>query len=183
MAASGEALREPVSSLDLNGEITPCRGQVEHARAVPVIPGMTNAELSVLGWGVGLLFAYGVIHLGGLEFIRKARPDGHEHSSLGLLFTFWGLALLHMVEITVAAALLAYLLSNPDYGSLSNGFGSSAADYLYFAGISFATLGYTEIEARGAIRLLVMLLSLSGFMLITWSASFIYTVWGETFRD
>lgn len=144
---------------------------------------MTNAELAVLAWGVGLLFAYGLLHLGGLELIRKLRPDGQAHSPFGLLFTFWGLALLHLIEIAVAAVLLAYLLSNPDYGTLSDGFGSSAADYLYFAGVSFATLGYTQLEAHGAIRLLVMLLSLSGFMLITWSASFIYTVWGETFRD
>lgn len=144
---------------------------------------MTDAELSVLAWGVGLLFAYGLIHLGGLELIRKVRPDGKAHSSLGLLFTFWGLALLHLFEIALAALLLAYLLTNPDYGTLSEGFGSSAADYLYFAGVSFATLGYTQLEAHGAIRLLVMLLALSGFMLITWSASFIYTIWGETFRQ
>jgi len=144
---------------------------------------MTQAEIAVLCWGIGLLFGYGVLHLGGLELIRKVRPEGHKHSPFGLLFTFWGLALLHLAEIVVAAALLSFLLSDPGYGTLSAGFGSSAADYLYFAGISFATLGYTQLEAHGAIRLLVMLISLSGFMLITWSASFIYTIWGETFRQ
>lgn len=144
---------------------------------------MTHNELTVLAGGIALLFAYGVLHLAGLELIRRTKPQHGKHRHLGVLFTFWGLALLHLVEIAVAAMMLALLLSSPGNGSLSEGFGSSAADYLYFAGVSFATLGYTQLEAHGPIRLLVMTLSLSGFMLITWSATFIYTIWGESFRD
>lgn len=130
-----------------------------------------------------MLFAYGALHMAGLEIIRRAKPKQDKHRHLGLLFTFWGLALLHLLEIAIAAIVLAYLLSTPANGSLTEGFGSTAADFLYFAGVSFATLGYTQLEAHGAIRLLVMMLSLSGFMLITWSATFIYTIWGESFRD
>ncbi len=144
---------------------------------------MTDAELKVLVWGVALLFGYGPLHLAGLEVIRRTKPKQHKHRFLGLLFTFWGLVLLHMLEIAVAAMVLAQLLNMPEAGTLSEGFGSTAADYLYFAGVSFATLGYTQLEAHGAVRLLVMMLSLSGFMLITWSATFIYTIWGETFRE
>jgi hypothetical protein len=144
---------------------------------------MTDAELVVLACGFALLFAYGLVHLLGLELIRKTRPRQEKYRFLGLLFTFWGLAVLHMAEISLAAFVLAQLLSVPGLGSLSEGFGSSAADHLHFAGVSFATLGYTQLEAHGAIRLLVMMLSLSGFMLITWSATFIYTIWGENFRE
>ncbi|MET1757176.1 ion channel [Novosphingobium sp. RD2P27] len=144
---------------------------------------MSNNEITVLAWGIGVLFLYGFLHMIGLELIRRAKPRQERHRHLGLLATFWGLALLHLVEIAAAAGVLAYLLSDPANGTLTKGLGSSAADYLYFAGVSFATLGYTQLEAHGAIRLLVMTLSLSGFMLITWSATFIYTIWGESFRD
>ncbi len=144
---------------------------------------MTNSEILILASGLGLLFAYGLLHMGGLELLRRTKPKQEKHRHLGLLFTFWGLAMLHVVEIAIAAGLLAYLLSIPGSGSLSEGFGSTVADYLYFAGVSFGTLGYTQLEAHGAIRLLVMMISLSGFMLITWSATFIYTIWGESFRD
>lgn len=143
---------------------------------------MTGNEFIVLGWGIGLLFAYGLFHMIGLETLRRLKPKQDEHRYLGLLVTFWGLALIHLMEIGLAAGVLAYLLSNPEYGSLSEGFGSTVTDYIYFAGVSFATLGYTQLTAHGAIRLLVMTLSLSGFMLITWSATFIYTLWGESFR-
>lgn len=145
---------------------------------------MTEPELHVLGWGVALLFAYGIVHLAGLEAIRRLKPDRHQHSPFGLLLTFWGLATLHMLEIGIAAFSIANLLDNPAYGALSHSpGGSDAADYLYFAGISFVTLGYTGMDAQGPIRLMVMMLSLSGFMLITWSATFIYTIWGEIFRQ
>lgn len=144
---------------------------------------MSENELIVLGWGIGLLFFYGALHFVGLELLRRAKPQHDKHRYLGVLTTFWGLALLHLVEIALAALVLAFLLASEGYGSLSHGFGSTAADYLYFAGVSFATLGYTQLEAHGSIRLFVMTLSLSGFMLITWSATFIYTIWGESFRD
>lgn len=144
---------------------------------------MTGSELEVLACGIVVLFLYGLFHVGGLEVIRRTKPNQKRHRYLGLLSTFWGLALLHLAEIGFAAVVLSVLLSHPDYGTLSNGPGSSAADYLYFAGVSYATLGYTQLEAEGAIRLFVMLLSLSGFMLITWSATFIYAIWGESFRE
>ena len=144
--------------------------------------GMTDAELKVLAWGVGLLFAYGPLHLTGLEIIRRIRPGASRHAVLGLLTTFWGLAVLHLLEIAIAAALLAHLLNDPINGVITPGSGSAAADHLYIAGVSFATLGFAHLEADGPIRLLVMLLSLSGFMLITWSAAFIFTIWGENFR-
>lgn len=145
--------------------------------------GMTYNEVAVLGCGIGLIVFYGLIHVAGLEVIRRAKPKQKKHRYLGLLFTFWGLALLHLVEIAAAAAVLGVLLANPANGMLTAGQGSATADYLYFAGVSFATLGYTQLEAYGAIRLVVMTISLSGFMLITWSATFIYTIWGESFRD
>ena len=144
---------------------------------------MTTAELTVLGWSFLLLMAYGAIHVGGLELIRRFKPSQEDHRYLGLLATFWGLAILHLVEIAVGALVLALVLMAEGAGSLSEGFGSTAADFFYLAGTSFGTLGYTQLDATGPIRLLIMVLSLSGFMLITWSATFIYTIWGESFRE
>lgn len=117
--------------------------------------------------------------------MERRRPGGrHRHGPLGLLLTFWGLALLHIIEIGIAAFVVATLLEDPANGMLIDGMnGTDAADHLYFAGISFSTLGYTGMEAHGPIRLMVMMVSLSGFMLITWSATFIYMIWGESFRQ
>jgi hypothetical protein len=53
---------------------------------------------------------------------------------------------------------------------------------IYFSGINFATLGYTQIDTAGSIRMISMMQALLGFMLITWSATFTYTVWQQSFR-
>ena len=53
---------------------------------------------------------------------------------------------------------------------------------LYFSGVTYATLGYTQQVAQGPIQLLAMMQSLGGFMLITWSAAFVYSIWDEQFR-
>jgi hypothetical protein len=158
------------------------RSPLERGFAWSIVAYMTDSEWTVLASGIGLLLVYGLLHMSGLELIRTLKPKQEKHRYAGLLFTFWGLALLHLIEIAMGAGLLAFLLSYPAHGALSSGFGSTVADYLYFAGVSFSTLGYAQLEAHGAIRLLVMMLALSGFMLITWSATFIYTIWGETFR-
>lgn len=143
---------------------------------------MTSSEVVVLASGAMLLALLGVLHLGGLRLIGWCQPR-RRHPYLRVLVTFWALALLHLVEIAIGALALWLLVAVPGTGAFGPAFGGAAADYLYVAGISFVTLGYAQVEAQGAIRLLVMLLSLGGFMVLTWSATFIYTIWGENFRD
>jgi len=55
-------------------------------------------------------------------------------------------------------------------------------DVLYVTGISFSTLGHSSIEVIGPFRLLLMLQSLLGFMLLTWSATFLYSACQEVWQ-
>ena len=50
---------------------------------------------------------------------------------------------------------------------------------IYFSGINFTSLGYTQIEAAGPLRLINMMQSLGGFMILTWSATFSYSIWSK----
>jgi len=67
-------------------------------------------------------------------------------------------------------------------GGFTSHYNGSWSDLIYFSGINFVTLGYTQIETHGPFRLIIMMQSLGGFMLLTWSATFIYSVWGRVFR-
>lgn len=142
---------------------------------------MTGSEWLMLGAGVALLLVSGVWHLGGILAIKACKPASGEHPYLAVLVTFWGLALLHLSEIALAAGGYWLALSLPDTGAITHESGTRMAGLLYFSGVSFATMGYTAQDATGAIRLLVMLQGLGGFMLITWSATFVYSVWDERF--
>lgn len=150
---------------------------------------MSGAEWAMLGAGLALLLAGGAWHLGGILLIKRIKPDSHNHPHFSVLLTFWGLVLLHVSEIALAAWCYSLALSFPGAGRISEGCGitegcgSGAAGLLYFSGIVFSTLGFTQQTTSGPIRLLVMLQSLGGFMLITWSATFAYSVWDDRFRQ
>ncbi|BBC71945.1 conserved hypothetical protein [Altererythrobacter sp. B11] len=132
--------------------------------------------------GLAMLFLLGAWHMAGIHLIRRVRPVSDSRPYLAVMVAFWGLVLLHFSEIVLGAGAYALALSFPDTGSISHVGGSRAAGLLYFSGINFATLGFTGQDARGPVRLLVMLQALGGFMLITWSATLVYSIWGDEFR-
>lgn len=144
---------------------------------------MIENQLLFLACGVVLFALLGAFHMGGLRVIGWGKRERRRHPHLSVIVTFWGLGLLHLAEIAIGALALWLLLQIPGAGSLGPTFEGAPADYLYLAGISFVTLGFAQVEVEGAIRMVVMLFSLGGFMLITWSATFIYTIWGESFHE
>lgn len=144
---------------------------------------MDDSQILVLAGSVVLLGLLGATHMGGLRLIGWSKPERRHHPHLSVVIIFWSLSLLHLAEIVVGALALWLLLRFPGTGSLGATFGGTPTDYLYIAGSSFVTLGYGNVEAEGPIRLMVMLLSLGGFMALTWSATFIYTIWGELFHE
>jgi hypothetical protein len=100
-----------------------------------------------------------------------------------VLIAFWGLAILHLTEIIAGAGVYQLATGPLDLGSIEKGYGNSWVGLLYFSGISFTSLGYTQQDALGALRLIVMVQALMGFMLITWSATFVYSIWQKHFRE
>jgi len=145
--------------------------------------GLVTAEWLMLGAGMLTQMASGAWHLAGILFLKRVVPSAKQHPYWGVLLTFWGLLLLHASEIAFGAWAYSIALSVPGAGRIAQGYGNTSGGLLYFSGITYATLGYTQQVAKGAIRLFAMLQSLGGFMLITWSATFVYSIWDEQFRQ
>ncbi len=80
----------------------------------------------------------------------------------------------HTLEIFIFA--IAYFAMNQSkgWGSLQGNFDGSLADSIYFSFTTYTTLGFGDIEPFGGIRYLVGVESLTGLVLITWTASFLY---------
>ena len=80
----------------------------------------------------------------------------------------------HIIEIWIYAYSY-YLMHNAEgWGRLGGNFDGSLIDSVYFSFTTFSTLGFGDIEPFGDIRFLVGMEALAGFVLITWSASFLY---------
>lgn len=83
----------------------------------------------------------------------------------------FGLLGAHIVEIWLFALTAWLLLTHPLTGSLSGLEPISFLDHVYLSAVTFSTLGYGDLVPEGAIRFLKGTQALTGFMLITWSAS------------
>ncbi|MHA6287151.1 ion channel [Maricaulis sp. CAU 1757] len=96
---------------------------------------------------------------------------------------FVGLVVVHAVEIAVWAAVWAW--ANDWTGPVidGQGFQGTPLDWLYLSGVMFATLGYAPFDVVGDARLLAIVESLLGFMLLTWSATYLYSVCQNVWND
>jgi len=100
------------------------------------------------------------------RIVKRRRPR--------VLFTV-GMALLgHIAQIWLFGVAYAAMLQFPAMGYLSQLPDPGLLDCVYFSATIFTTLGFGDLTPRGPISFLVGMESLSGFMLITWSASFTY---------
>jgi hypothetical protein len=91
-----------------------------------------------------------------------------------IVFGVFTALIAHSIEIWLFS--IAYYLAPhiEGLGYLQGNFDGSFMDSVYFSYTVFTTLGFGDIVAHGNIKHLVGLESLTGLLLITWTASFLY---------
>ncbi|NRA58663.1 MAG: two pore domain potassium channel family protein [Phycisphaerales bacterium] len=84
----------------------------------------------------------------------------------------------HIVQVHIFA--LVHFVVEKIYGErvgiLSMAADGSLTERIYFSGVVFSTLGFGDIVPFGPLRLLVAVESITGLMLIAWSATLTYGV-------
>ena len=122
--------------------------------------------------GFALVAALGIGHHYGLLGVRAMKPNSNERPQGAIMVAFVGLLALHTIEILAFAAVYR-ALQGWGVGGFDGSYDPCWSGLIYFSGVNFATLGYTQIEATGPIRMVNMMQSLGGFMVLTWSATFL----------
>ena len=115
-----------------------------------------------------------LIHYEFLYRISTVIPKMKIKHRFRIVFGVFGAIVAHSIEIWIFS-LAYYLLPNIEgMGYLEGNFNGTLMDCVYFSYTTFTTLGFGDIEPHGHIRHLVGLESLTGLLLITWTASFLY---------
>lgn len=96
------------------------------------------------------------------------------HHRVRVLLGVVGALLAHVVEIWVFGCAYYFMNHAEGWGHFEGNFDGSLLDSVYFSFTTFTTLGYGDIAAIGDIRFLAGLESLTGLVLITWTASFFF---------
>ena len=115
-----------------------------------------------------------LIHFEVLNMLSVLIPKMPIRHRFRLLIGVSGALLAHVIEIWVFALGYYFMVKHQGFGSLTGSFNNSLMDCAYFSFVSFTTLGFGDIIATGDIRFLTGLEALTGLVLITWTASFMF---------
>lgn len=85
-----------------------------------------------------------------------------------------GALLAHVLEICVFAVGYALLEFLGGYGQLTGRIEPGFSDYSYFSFVAYTSLGFGDITPVGPLRLFTALETLTGLVLIAWTASFLF---------
>lgn len=85
-----------------------------------------------------------------------------------------GMLAVHVVEITLFGFVYYWLSQAQDYGLLIGSRASSLSDCLYFSFTTYTSVGYGDVAPSGALRFMAGMEGLTGFVMITWTASFLF---------
>lgn len=132
--------------------------------------------------GFILSAAFGISHHFALAGILKLAPHHKRHPKTVVVVTFVSLLALHTAEFTALAALNHWLFG-PIFPDPFDGPPPGFSDTLYVTGIAFTTLGYASLDVVGSYRILLLFQSLLGFMLLTWSATFLFSACQQTWQQ
>jgi hypothetical protein len=91
-----------------------------------------------------------------------------------IVLGIFGTLLAHVTEIWIFALAYYYMHNDKSWGWLDGNYDGSLIDAAYFSFTTFTTLGFGDIEPHGELRFLVGIEAVTGLVLITWSASFLY---------
>lgn len=126
--------------------------------------------------GVTLLIVFSCVLLHYEVFTLLTRALARLHVRVRrrrILLLMFGLLTLHVAEIWIFAFGYFTLVNGQEISHI-NGTAGGLLDLVYYSAVVYTTLGLGDLVPSGAIRFLTGMEALSGFLLITWSASFTF---------
>lgn len=124
-----------------------------------------------------------LIHFEALNQLSVLIPKISIRHRLRVLIGVFGALFAHVIEIWIFAFGYYFMIHQDGFGTLEGSFDKSLMDCSYFSFVSYTTLGFGDIVAKGDIRFLAGLEALTGLVLITWTASFMFIEMQKLWKD
>ena len=116
-----------------------------------------------------------LVHYEGLSLMSRWLAGRHESQRRRkVLYGIFGVLALHVVELWIFGITAWGVLQAPNTGSVAGVHVLGLLDAVYLSATTYTTLGFGDLTPVGPIRFLAGMIALTGFVLITWSASFTY---------
>ncbi len=115
-----------------------------------------------------------LVHYEFLVWITKLMPQLKIQRKFKIVFGVFTALVAHAVEVWIFAFAYYILHYSGNYGELTGNFNNEFLDFVYFSFTIFTSLGFGDIVPVGAIRYLTGIEALTGLVLVTWTASFLF---------
>ncbi len=143
---------------------------------------MTTFILNALVALLAIVFHYEVLYR-----LNNAMPAiKHIHARYKVLIAVGVIFIAHIAEIWIFALAYYFMLQFPTLGSVIGAASDHGLllDSAYLSFVTYTTVGYGDIVVDGYLRYLTGIEALTGLILITWSASFLFIemqkYWGSS---
>lgn len=100
------------------------------------------------------------------------RKQSHQRWWINILIL--GALATHVVEMSLFSLGYTLLCRDHHYGYIQNAAGEASTDYFYFSFVVFTSLGFGDLTPVGSIRMMTAIETLTGLVLIGWTASFLF---------
>jgi len=123
----------------------------------------------------GVVIACVLVHYEAFALLQKLLGSLHPHvRRRRILVLMFGLLTLHIAEVWLFGLGYYVLIDGQSVSRLLGSQGGGLLDFVYFSAVVYTTLGLGDLVPTGAIRFMTGTEALTGFLLITWSASFTF---------
>jgi len=123
------------------------------------------------------------IHLEALWLLARLLRKSHPRPRTGIAIAVLGALIAHLLEIAVFAVGIYLLDASPEHGQLVGARSADGADCVYFSMVTYTSLGFGDLIPTGALRFLTGVETLTGLLLIAWTASFMYLQMQRLWHD
>lgn len=127
----------------------------------------------------GLVAVTFIFHYRVLLWLGSNTPKLNLPAQTQVLVIVVVLFLAHIIEIGFFAMTYSWSVSTLQLGVFQGAPVGDAMSYLYYSGVIYTTLGLGDVQPEGHIRFITAMEALSGFLVISWSASFTFLAMGR----
>lgn len=115
-----------------------------------------------------------IIHYECLLRLNNLLPRLVVQHRFRIVFGVLGAMAAHAIEVWGFALAYFLMIQRGGWGNLVGNFDGTLTDCAYFSFTTFTTIGFGDIEPVGYLKYLTGLEALTGLVLITWTASFLF---------
>lgn len=134
-----------------------------------------DANLWVVAATLAAVVTCVLVHYEGLNLLSHRLLKRHEgNPRRKVLYGVFGALGLHVVEIWLFGLVFWCLAMLPGTGAVLGADPLALLDAVYLSAMTYTTVGFGDVSPSGPLRLVAGTEALVGFVMITWSASFMF---------